>query len=593
MYPSLSRQTWAVCLLSLIGFLPPFSSQSAPSLQNVNVTSGGENSVSVLSANLNNGGGGVMTFRINWGDGTPIETFSYPATSPAISNHFHYYEDDNPSITPGDLYTLSLNLSNSLGQFTTNLAVAVTNVPPRLSLNINSPIEVGAPATLRGMEITEFPVLSRESYPHGITVGGDGNLWFTETWSNRVGRITTNGVVTEFPVGGGARSLQGIAPGGDNRLWFCAYDSGQIGAITTAGVSTMYTIPRQAGEPSKLPQYIIRGGGANMWYSDLGYRLGRITPTGVVTQQVFPGGTNPWGIALGYDNNIWFTDYFNDQVVRYRLSDDTTNGYRLDALASPTLMTRGPDNALWFTQFQAGKIGRITTNGVLTEAFVARSLPYGITTGPDGAIWFTEKRSNSIARLTVDGQLSRYHLAIFSDPTEIITGPDGALWFTISQRDRIGRLSFTTAGNVVLSGSLNDPGYLDSHIVQINWGDGSPVQMLNLAPGIASFHVAHTYSGSLPTYFITASAVDDDSGHSLASTVVVVNAIRFNSVTRSGTGDVRLRGVGANGRTITIESSTDLLNWSSVGTVNSVSNAFEFMHPGASGIKRFYRGKLP
>jgi virginiamycin B lyase len=582
-----------MCLLCVsVGFFP-ISLQSAPFLHNVNVTSGGENSVSFLTANLNNGGGGLMTLRVNWGDGTPLETFSYPATSPAISNHFHYYEDDNPTGTAGDVYTLSLTVLNSAGTFSTNIAVVVTNVPPRLSLNVHSPIEVGAPATLRGLEITEFPLPLRGSYPHGITAGPDGNLWFTEPGLNRVGKITTNGVITEYAAGG---VNLGITSGSDGRLWFCTLRSsqndGQIGAITTNGVVTMYTIPRGENEPPKQPQYLTRGGGEEIWYSDFAYRVGQITPSGVIAQRAFIDGTNPWGIARTDDNSIWFTDYFNDQVVRYRPSDDTTNGFYLDPLASPTLMTRGPDGAVWFTQFQAGKIGRITTNGVLTEAFVARSLPYGITTGPDGAIWFTERRSNSVARLTTDGHFSRYDLSIFSDPIEIVTGPDDALWFTMAGRDRIGRIRYTTAGNVVLSGNLNDPGYLDPHTIQIDWGDGNPVQTLNLAPGIASFHVAHIYSGSQPSYTINVTATDDDTGRSSAIATVLVK-IRFTSITRSASGEVRLRGVGGNGRTVTIETSTDLRDWSGIGTANSVNNMFEFVHPAASGASRFYRGKLP
>ena len=36
----------------------------------------------------------------------------------------------------------------------------------------------------------EFPVSTPDSYPFGITAGPDGNLWFTETLGNSIGRIT-------------------------------------------------------------------------------------------------------------------------------------------------------------------------------------------------------------------------------------------------------------------------------------------------------------------------------------------------------------------------------------------------------------------
>ena len=38
--------------------------------------------------------------------------------------------------------------------------------------------------------INEFGYLSPMAGPFGITAGPDGNLWFTETTANQVGRIT-------------------------------------------------------------------------------------------------------------------------------------------------------------------------------------------------------------------------------------------------------------------------------------------------------------------------------------------------------------------------------------------------------------------
>jgi hypothetical protein len=69
------------------------------------------------------------------------------------------------------------------------------------------------------------------------------------------------------------------------------------------------------------------------------------------------------------------------------------------ASSGPTGITTGPDGALWFTE-RAGKIGRITTAGVITEFPVptASSSPNGITAGPDGGLWFTETAGNNIGR---------------------------------------------------------------------------------------------------------------------------------------------------------------------------------------------------
>ena len=44
--------------------------------------------------------------------------------------------------------------------------------------------------------MTEFGLRSANSGPYGITAGPDGALWFTEQTGNRIGRMTTGGVVT-------------------------------------------------------------------------------------------------------------------------------------------------------------------------------------------------------------------------------------------------------------------------------------------------------------------------------------------------------------------------------------------------------------
>jgi virginiamycin B lyase len=50
---------------------------------------------------------------------------------------------------------------------------------------------------------TEYTVPTAASVPQGIAAGPDGALWFTERFANKVGRITTTGVITEYAVSSG------------------------------------------------------------------------------------------------------------------------------------------------------------------------------------------------------------------------------------------------------------------------------------------------------------------------------------------------------------------------------------------------------
>jgi virginiamycin B lyase len=55
------------------------------------------------------------------------------------------------------------------------------------------------------------------------------------------------------------------------------------------------------------------------------------------------------------------------------------------------------------------------------------SRPYGIAAGPDGALWFTEYQGNKIGRISTDGSIEEYPLpTLEAGPFGITAGPDGA-----------------------------------------------------------------------------------------------------------------------------------------------------------------------
>jgi streptogramin lyase len=69
------------------------------------------------------------------------------------------------------------------------------------------------------------------------------------------------------------------------------------------------------------------------------------------------------------------------------------------AESRPHRITAGPDGALWFTESNGNKIGRMATAGVVTEVPTRTIGPFGITVGPDGALWFTEYGGNKIGQV--------------------------------------------------------------------------------------------------------------------------------------------------------------------------------------------------
>ena len=117
--------------------------------------------------------------------------------------------------------------------------------------------------------------------------------------------------------------------------------------------------------------------------------------------------------------------------------------------ANPTGITPGPDGALWFTEHNADKIGRIDVTGVITEFAGLTSDPARITTGPDGNLWFTLPFVDRIGRITAAGVVTEFPVPVASGLTglsDIVAGADGTLWFTEFNTEFLSQI--TTAGVV-------------------------------------------------------------------------------------------------------------------------------------------------
>jgi streptogramin lyase len=322
---------------------------------------------------------------------------------------------------------------------------------------------VGSVTHAAAQVITEFDLPAGGS-PYGITMGPDGNLWFTEisasiSLSGMIGRMTPEGIVIAI-----SQLLHPqpkfIVTGPDGNLWFTQDDScdngfSSIGRMTPIGVLTQF------GQPfCRLLGDITVGSDGNLWFTwdgqavpfVLSHGISRITPAGVVTDFIVPRAA---GITAGPDGAVWFTEGASAWLSEgglARIGRITTTGavseFALPAGSAPTGIVAGPDGNLWFTESSGNKIGRMTTTGAVTEFPIPTpgSRPMNITSGPDGNLWFTEEVGNKIGRITAAGVITEFPIPTpDSRPFDITAGPDGNIWFTEFGGDRIGRLSVVRA----------------------------------------------------------------------------------------------------------------------------------------------------
>jgi virginiamycin B lyase len=178
-----------------------------------------------------------------------------------------------------------------------------------------------------------------------------------------------------------------------------------------------------------------------------------------------PAGAAPNGIAQGPDGAMWFTERDADAIGRIA-SDGTVTQYPsagnpLQAGADPAGIVTGPNGDLYFSEYGASAIGELDpTTGQLVGEYptpTADAGPDGITVGPDGAIWFAENSGARIGRLDPSTHaITEYPIQldghIVYTPTDLVTGADGALWITLSANGEIARLDPAQASSGTAEG---------------------------------------------------------------------------------------------------------------------------------------------
>ena len=198
------------------------------------------------------------------------------------------------------------------------------------------------------------------------------------------------------------------------------------------------------------PFGVVTGPDGDMWFTDgNSSNIGKVTPSGILTEYALPSFGSAAGMTAGPDGNIWFADYAANEIGK------TTTAGVITEYSVPTgspgleFITAGPDGNLWFTEAGADKIGKITTSGAITEFSVSAGAGLMfITPGPDGNIWFTEKSLDKVGRITPGGTVTEFPVTAGAGPNGIVAGPDGNMWFTETTSNNIGRISTTGTGYV-------------------------------------------------------------------------------------------------------------------------------------------------
>jgi uncharacterized protein (TIGR03437 family) len=256
--------------------------------------------------------------------------------------------------------------------------------------------------------ILEYPLPSGFFTPK-MTPGPDGNIWFSS--SGEVAKISTSGVVTTVLSATPGWVTQDLAFDGGGNLWLVDYINNQVGELTTKGEFKKFAVPINGKNPATGQamsglRAICLGADGNMWFTEnLGKRVARITPAGVITE--FGSGDSPDQIVLGSDGNVWFTE--QSTIGRMTPAGSLTEWHMPSQGESPVNITRGPDGAIWIAALwiidpgnQGNRVMRMSPAGAFTELTIATGALSSIdamVAGPDGNIWLSERKSDTLVKV--------------------------------------------------------------------------------------------------------------------------------------------------------------------------------------------------
>ena len=246
--------------------------------------------------------------------------------------------------------------------------------------------------------------------PFQIVLDGRGNAWFTEFVGDKIGTISTSGVLTETPIPI-VGNPTGITIDAQGRIWF--------NLLQTGGVSDLYFIGSYYGGSFSFynltnrvdtPVGIAVDSAGHVWLTQHGASLlSEYYPaTGEI--KTFSTSIPKVGASLPYfayvdpaNGNVWFNEHYGNAIGEF----DPTTGQMVEYHVPPGPSTYGnitgvltmnlaASGAPWFAEVYTGKICTLNNTTPL-------DLSLGLDGVQPGQSMHVSNGSSATLRVTING----------------------------------------------------------------------------------------------------------------------------------------------------------------------------------------------
>ncbi len=209
------------------------------------------------------------------------------------------------------------------------------------------------------------PVGPNNAVPRGIAVDEEGFVWVGTYNDETLRRIdpSTGIVIEEYNVG---HEVYGISIDAEGIVWFTSlqipdFTGGMLGAFDTDARSVIGT-----------------------W--------------------TIPGCSNPYGIAVDGDGNIWMGNYTCNNLVKFERRTDTFSSYSLPTFDRTRGVAVDADNKIWVVSYGTNRIARFdpVTNSFIGSYETCEG-PIGIGVAEDRHVWVPCYGSDNVWQINYDG----------------------------------------------------------------------------------------------------------------------------------------------------------------------------------------------
>jgi trimeric autotransporter adhesin len=301
-------------------------------------------------------------------------------------------------------------------------------------------------------------------FPKDILVDSSGNLTLSDSYNQRIRRVSTSGTISTiagnglFSYGGddGAAALSQL-----NQPAAAVYDSSgnlfiadtfnhRLRVVDTGG--TIRTIAGNGTSSSSQLSYpgaLAADRAGNVYLADSGNnRIQQIAPGGAVTTVAgLTALRNPAGLATDATGNLYIADTGNHTVLRRR-TDGTVETLIASnfGLNAPNGLAVDTSGNLYVADLYNQRVLRRDPAGNITVVLTADSgaYPIGVTVDAAGNTYVTLYSNNKIIKVTPDGTQSTLTPGTtLYFPQGLATSPTGDLIISDSGNNRILRLKLT------------------------------------------------------------------------------------------------------------------------------------------------------